>query len=507
MSSEVGGTIFGVLLAAAVAGPVIAAAIAVLVTGAAIAAATTVAVAVVKGVQYGVNGIVEMHKKKVQESINSQQDIAEKNGNALASKIAEERKNLLEVYSASSDNIKTISDELETSRKEISSYAKDIKVKTAAELEYLQSKVNSLNCESEAKLNAHISSLTKDVESKARKWKEENRKYLDERKKTYEKAISELEKLVLPDKEIVEFVNKLIDEGEEVYRQLQSETDWEELLPGRKAVLDDLKSECYKLKGIKQYESAIIAVNAFEQKIMESYIELDSERHKRELIQEQINLDIAELQVLVDNCSEIKVNDKATLTSNADYWANGRLNPILEEGKKLCSEAVEASKLSVADLERFMQKVSETTAELRDMANLSRQAYACAYMRMKMLPQVKNAFKACGWVCDGWGFEDSDYRQPLCVRFSRDGKKTKADLLLSPVFNETTKCYDIDVTIERFDAGMVDEQLRTCQLASIQKNLKEQNVPTHSLKCKKGTEGKNSIGPITDNRFSVPSNR
>lgn len=501
MSSEAGGGLFALIMLIGLAGPIIAAAVTILVTGAAVAGAVALTVATARGV----NKLIQnRHRNTVTASINQQQTTTTSNGanNLLAQQTAERRKQLLSVYETQSQNIDRATEMLQQQRTTLANDAKRVSAEQRSQLDALQRRASALRSDSNAAIVTSQQQLRTATNDKMKDLLADVTRQLTARRSQIDQALSRISDLTARNTAAAPYVTCMMEEVAPLYDQLCAEADLDTLLSGRRAVLARHRADCYDLLARKQYQAAIASVVSFSQHVSESWIELDAARHRRQLTVEQINLVAAELKAMVENCGTIKIEKMDKWPSDADYWAQGALAPVMATAKALLAR-VDTAATSVAATEQLLDEITHCTEEMRSVTNLSRQAYACSLMRMQMLKKSAAAFKANGWQSESWGYEGGDFRKPIVMRFTREGV-AKADLVLAPVYDAARQAYDVRVTVERRDAGVIDEHLRQAQLQQLQNSLQSNGVPVHSLTCTHGTEGRNALGPMLPERFSVP---
>ena len=175
-----------------------------------------------------------------------------------------------------------------------------------------------------------------------------------------------------------------------------------------------------------------------------------------------------------------------------------------ESKKKKQAEKEKKKAEKKAELEKLSKAVKDAAEEMREETAWGRQAYACALIRMQLLQKSKEAFRANGWDALGWGFENGDCRKALIMRF-QNGNGAMIDLLLIPKKDYASNTYRIETKVERYDSGLVDENLRLAQLTRLNTSLAQAGVPV-SMACNHRTHGMNANEVRNHDRFRKPDN-
>lgn len=526
MSAEAGAGVIGAIILMALAGHIISAALTVLIVGGAAAAAIAAAVGAARLINKGARA---GYRKLVEESIRRQERAAAQNrpddshkklvivnakskdGQTVAQKknltqtVADQRRKLLEEYNRQSERIEQLSEQQEKERNELLQQAKAFDGRRKEQLEAIERKAAQMGEQTAQQARSSIGELNVQMNGAIKAWQESVSDQMKERRNQIDLRLQKITNMLERDQTALQLVRQLKSEADPMYTELKAETDAEHLVGGYMKTIRDLEKDLNDLVAKGQGQAAIAAAVSYTQMIMETYHRLDAERHRRQLMGEQLNLSSAELRAMAESGGTIGIEQGRKLPQDADYWADGRLAPIMEEAKKLLAQADEKKFRHAGDIERLLSEISSCTERMNEVMYESRQAYVCAFLRTQLMQKAQKGFQASGWKAQSWGFEKKDFRRPIIMRFVKE-TGAQADLLIAPVYDAVNRRYDVDVRIERRDPGVIDEGLRNAQLKQLEKQLQAQGVPVAGMNCKKGTEGKNSMGPAVQNRFGLPEN-
>lgn len=520
MSAEAGGGILGLLILLALAGPIISAALTILLVGGAVAAAVAAAVGAARLINKGARAA---HRKFVEESIRRQAgqgdgrkklvivNAQNKAGQAVAQKknltqaVADQRRKLLEEYNQQSEQIEQLSEQQEKERSELLKQAKAFDGRRREQFEQIERRAAQMGAQTAQQTRSRIGELNNQVNESIRAWQQSVTDQLSARRAQIDTRLRQISGVIERDQTALQLVRQLKGEAEPMYTQLKAETDARQLVGDYLETIGGLEKDLNDLIAKGQGQAAVAAAVSYTQMIMETYNRLDAERHRRQLMGEQLNLSSAAIRAMVESGGTIGIEQGKNLPKDADYWAGGRLAPIMEEAKKLLAQVDEKKYRHAGDLEKLLGDINGCTERMDEVMYESRQAYICAFLRTQLMQKAQKGFQATGWKAQSWGFEKKDFRRPIIMRFVKENG-AQADLLIAPVYDAVNRRYDVDVKIERRDPGVIDEGLREAQLKQLEQQLQAQGVPVNGMHCRKGTEGKNSLGPAVQNRFGLPGN-
>lgn len=520
MSAEAGGGILGLIILLALAGPIISAAISLLIVGGAVAAAVAAAVGAARLINKGIRAA---HRKHIEESIRKQENpddgrrklvivnAQNKAGQTIAQKknltqaVADQRRKLLEEYNKQSEQIEQLSEQQEKERNELLKQAKAFDGRRKEQFEAIERRAAQMGAQTAQQTSTRIGELNRQMNESIREWQDAVSRQLKTRREQIDARLEKITDILQRDQTALPLVRQLKDEAETLCMRLRDEPDAQELVGGYLKTIRDLEKDLNDLIAKGQGQAAIAAAVSYTQMIMETYNRLDAERHRRQLMGEQLNLSSAALRAMVESGGTIGIEQGRNLPKEADYWAAGRLAPIMEEAEALLREVDGKEYRHAGDVEKLLGKINGCTERMDEIMYESRQAYACAFLRTQLMQKAQKGFAASGWKAQSWGFEKKDFRRPIIMRFVKENG-AQADLLIAPVYDAVNRRYDVDVKIERRDPGVIDEGLREAQLKQLEQQLQAQGVPVSGMSCKKGTEGRNSLGPAVQNRFGLPEN-
>ena len=529
MSAEAGGGLIAAIIVLALAGQIIAAAISALIVGAVVAGAVAAAVAGARALNKGLRAL---HRRRMEEAIKKQENAAPKavaagsrskgkivivraqdsagnvvkqNDGSLTERVAEQRRKALELYERRSEEIDRLSVSQQEERNRLVEQARKIDLRRNEQFEQLQRRAAEMGRQNAGQVKKNIDEIRRETENQMAEWKKSVTDQLQTRRSQIENRLRRLDSILERDQEAMRYVRELMIEADSLYNQLKTESDADNLIGGYLKTIDQLKKDCGDLEKKGQGQAALAVAVSYTQQIMETYHRLDMQRHRRQLIDEQLNLSSAALKAMLENGASISIEQAAKLPKDADFWAEGRLKPVMEKAEKLLAQAADKNTYNAGKVEELMMQINACTEEMEEIMYLSRQAYACSFLRTQLMAKAQKGFEAGGWKALDWGYEKKDCRRAIIMRFSKEGG-AKADLLIAPVYNAAEQRFDIDVKVERRDGGVIDEQLRAAQLADLEKKLHAQGVPVSGMRCRKGTEGRNAIGPAVQNRFGRPEN-
>ncbi len=521
MSAEIGGGLIILPLLIGGLGSIIAAAVAAVVIGAAVVTAGAALV----GVARGANALArKIHQRRIQASIDRQSATpgpaqtpavgrirvitpgTRQNRSGLAQQVAAQRQKMLDMYTAMSDRIDSAAKEEEDTRRDLVSQARQMEGDIQHRAEQIQENLRSFSQRTEQQVESTLSQARAEAQDQLRQWKETVNTHLSQRRKQYEDRLASLASQLERDQIGLEYAAQMHDEARELHTQLAREEDASALVDAQLRALDQLEKDYQDLVSKRMGASAIGVSVSYTQQVMEAWVRLDAERHQRQLLLEQMEVSAASLKALVEKGGTIEFQHAKKLPKETDFWADGAVEPLMEEGHALLAQLEEMKKqpgkARAADVEKLLSQIAECTGRLDKAQQLGRNRFVNCYLRMNMMKKAQQGFAASGWKAEGWGFVQGDMRKELLMRFTREG--ATADLILAPAFDPVKKTYAVQVTVERKDSGVIDEHLRDAQIRQLETNLQAQGLPVTGMHCKKGTAGKNAVGPSMRNRFQTP---
>ena len=513
MSGTAGATLIGIPLLLGIVGSLIAAAVAAVLVGGAVLAAGSVLVNAAKRINKAARAI---HQGRIQTSIDNQRRTSATAGSAgikvinnhgLAQQVATQRQKMLDMYNSMSDQIDRAAQNEADERDQLLQQARHIESQGRQKLEQVQENLHRFNRQNADQLKTVIVQAKNTAEQQLRSWSLSVQQELEQRKVQFQKRIENVERQLDRDRIGLEFASGMYAEAQELHRQLIGQQDAEALVGGQLKMLAQIQKDYSDLTSRGQGQAAIGVSVSYVQQVMETWIKLDAERHQRQLLLEQLEVSAASLRAFVENGGKIDFEHAKKFPKETDYWAEGEFSPLLQEGRELLARIDEAKKqsgkLKAAEVESLLSGVSGCTERLSKVHEKASECFVNSYLRMQMLKKAQAGFAASGWKVQGWGYEQKDFRKALVMRFTRDG--ATADLLLEPEYDSASGRYEVRVSVERQDAGVIDEKLRQAQIQQLEKNLKEQGLPVSDMHCEAGTAGKNAAGPAINNRFEIPN--
>lgn len=546
MSSEAGGGLIGAFILLAVAGPLVAAALAAVATGAVVIAAVSAATRAARAI----NDIsrekrrTQMEKnigtiqrsapvraapaalRTAEQSRSPRAHISVRNATPHAVNtaaedsvelLAKQRQQQLDLYLAQSHRLDDVVQEREAAMVRFQRELADVKAKGTAGIRQVQQQADALAHEMDRALAGAQAQFAVEQQREMAGLETDIAAALQKRRAKVDAKLDDIADKALREQRAIPEAESLYREAQALFAQLQKELDeepdWRVKAAFELTALQTLQRDCRDLLARRMGQAAVAGAVSFVQQTMETFHKLDQERYRLQLIDEQIALRAAQLRAEVENGTVFEKIGRSKLPTDADYWAGGALAPVLQKAKALLAKVDGKTVRTAAEAENLLQEISVCTASVEQALQEGRQAYVCCYSRIAMMAKAKSGFTANGWVCEGTGFEKdekgrADYRRPMVMRF-RDGTGATADLLLSPARSKDALGnvhYDVQVTVERHDRGVVDERNRHAQLEKIRQGLQQQGLPVEGLHCTGGTEGKNSAGPVDPERFAMPGN-
>lgn len=544
MSSEAGAGLIGGILLLAVAGPLIAAALAAVAAGAVVVAAVSAATRAARAIN---DTSRERRRTQMEKNIStikrttpaqnapaapkaagsshvhirfssdargsvSQAPAA---ADAAADLLAKQRQQQLDLYLAQSRQLDNVAQAREAAMARFQRDLADVKTKGMDGIRQVQQQADALAHETEQALAGAQAQFAAEQQREMDALEKSVSAALQERRMKVDARLAGIADRAVREQNAIPEAERLYQEAQALFAQLQKELA-EETDPRVKTAFDlnalnTLQNDCRDLLDKGMGQAAVAGAVSYTQQTMETFHKLDQERYRLQLIDEQIVLRAAQLRAEVENGATFEKIGKSKLPTDADYWTTGALAPVMQEAKALLAKADGRTIRTAAETEKLLRDIGACTSRMEQVLQEGRQAYVCCYSRIAMMAKAKNGFMANGWVCEGTGFEknekgQADYRRPMIMRF-RDGTGATADLLLSPARSRDAGGnvhYEVQVTVERHDKGVVDERNRHAQLEKIRQGLQQQGLPIEGLHCMGGTEGKNAAGPVDPERFAVP---
>ena len=502
MSAEAGGTIIGVLGVIYLLGPVLLATAAIAIAGVAVVGAVKLGVAIAQDVNTSRSNA---HIASESNSILSMQGEASKQENAMLAQVAEQRGRMLQMYRERHSAIEHITEQAQIMRSELLSSVSSADKMSEQDLNNFRRQLSTTDETIRSAVSESLDQLDKELDNTLVEVEDSISRAFRNRSADIEKKLAMISSHMERRSAGIAMAEETMRQAKDTFMHLAKEEHVTDFIPGEMNALKALLADYEKIKASGAGEAAIATAVSFGQQTMEAYSKYYIAKHRCQLMLEQLNYSTAELRALVEKGNLI--GDKSMkLPTDADYWADGMLNPLLTRAKELLDRI--DGIVNPIFFEKELLNVRQLTNSLNETLTKARGNYVCALTRMRMMQISKTSFDKNGWKAISWGFEDEhasqkgDYRMPIVLRFAKDRIAT-ADFVLSPVYDQLSREYLLDIKVERSDSGVIDERLRRSQIAQLKSELQKNGLPVE-LECTEGTEGHNSPRVAQANRFSKP---
>lgn len=226
-----------------------------------------------------------------------------------------------------------------------------------------------------------------------------------------------------------------------------------------------------------------------------------------DLLQEQTLTLLTQAEAYAEASERITL-ENAKLRDDGDFWADGRLTPLAERlaEARRCFDAVQPDMEGLAVLQTLAEQVQALYGELQNAGGFARAQFIGSYHRGLFLIQTAKKLQSCGWSIQTMGFEGGDERKAMGARFGKAG--ATVDVLLAPVYDASTGRFGYRISVERNDAGVIDEGLRNAQLEEINRLLSDAGAEQAALPvCDPTTMPTNMPRVRKNERFAIPQNR